>query len=185
MNNKTLIIILWISLIGIIAGMIVMEFETPGTLSIKDGMALITLVQKLSSILINFFTSIFLLTGTYLLLKNGTFIRSREYRFLGLAIAFSILGIMFNIMHWQFGAQLLLIGFISIFLLYTIHFIKKPVKRWMDWGKWLFVFLFLLGKIISGNHWEFGPEIITVSFLLLVILLFRYINETGLMKKPS
>lgn len=185
MNNKTLIIILWISLIGIIAGMIVMEFETPDTFSSQSGMALVNFDQTLSSILINFFSSIFFLTGTYLLLKNGTFIKSREYRFLGLAIAISILGIMFNIMHWQFGAQLLLIGFISVFLLYTIHFIKKPVQRWLDWGKWLFVVLFLLGKLISGNHWAFGPELTMISFLTLVIILFRYINETGLMKKRS
>ena len=88
--------------------------------------------------------TLFFLSGIYLLLKNGTFIKSTEGKLTLGAIALLLIGAMFKIMHWPFANEMLIVGFGSMAGFYTTHFFNKPEKELLDYGKVLFVFLIII-----------------------------------------
>jgi hypothetical protein len=149
MNNRYLVYMLLASLAGMVIGLALWAFGPP-----SDGY------------LLSASQSLFLLTGIYLLVKNGTFIRTRGFRWLGISIALVLVGAMFKLMHWK-GADLMIgSGLASVGALYLVHFVKKPGKAIADAGKLAFLLTFLAGKYFRLMHWPMAGEL---SFLSVVI----------------
>ena len=84
------------------------------------------------------------LSGVVLLVSNGTFIKSRAFKFSLIAVALLILGSLFKLMHWPYGDYIFIIGSLFFLVLYSIWFVKKPVCKFLDYLKisWLYVTIF-------------------------------------------
>lgn len=127
--------------------------------------------------------TITILLGFYLLLKNGTFINTRLYRFISLSIAVLIVGTMFKIMHWPGSSFMIIIGIGSILIFYMIHFLKKNNKNLIDYGKAFVLTLILSARLINFFHFAYGYELLYLSYFVFISFTFYYIIVQ--IKSPS
>lgn len=118
----------------------------------------------------------FFFAGTMFLLREGTFIESRELKISYVGFSLFIIGAMFKIMHWPIAGILLSIGLAWIFLLYFIHFVRKKRKTLIDSGKLIFVFSFLSARYLTINHLPKDYEVSFFSIMLLVLLVVSFIK---------
>jgi hypothetical protein len=153
-NNKTLLAVVAFSLALVGMGIIGIITENPNLDSpLHIGILL------------------FIFTGTYLLAKNGTFIRSDEYRFTRLGISIFTIGILMLFMHWSNAREIMFIGYISIPSIYLYHMIKEKRTRWPEFLKLLLTFLIVFGRAMSLFHLRYSEECTLAAMALLVILL--------------
>lgn len=185
MKNKILIAFILVSLLGIITGLVISTYEDSFTTSIEDGLIEVSLEGRYSSMLLNLSALVFLITGIYLLLINGSFYRSQAFRIARLGIALSIVGVLAKIMHWPFSFQLVLAGFSAMLIAYSIHFFQKANKNVLDWGKLIFIYLFMTGRFLAMSHYAYGHEITLFAILLFIVIVLRYINRMKLEKGNS
>ena len=166
MNNRFLVYILLASLAGMVIGLMLWAFGQPS-----------------DDYLLSVSQSFFFLTGIYLLVKNGTFIRTRGFRWLGISIALVLVGAMFKRMHWE-GADLMLgSGLASVGVLYLIHFVKKPEKDIADAGKLAFLFTFLAGKYFRVMHWPMAGELSFLSMMILILVVIYFVQMKGIIRE--
>jgi hypothetical protein len=161
MDNKVLIQIIYISIPASFIGLLSFFIEIDKA----------TWIAEIAG-------SVFLLTASYLLLKNGTLIKAREYRLMSLSISVLIFATMFKIMHWPYSAILFGIGFFSMIAIYSSHFIKKSVKSWIDIGKLIFLISFVTSKYITLMHWPYGDILTVFSGLLLMVITIGFIRNS-------
>lgn len=160
-NNKILIQLIYILIPGLLLGEV---FSLMG--------------YEKSDSFISIVSSGFFLTVVYFLVKNGTLIRSREYRLLSLSIAVLVFATMFKIMHWPYTAILFGVGFFSIIVIYGSHFIKKPDKNWIDWAKLFFLIGFLSAKYFRLMHFPYSDVISIFATLLLILTVVGFIRNS-------
>lgn len=135
-------------------------------------------VMSLTSLFLSVFVTIsdsdFLLTiglwlievaGMFLLLRNGTFLKTKYSRIAMGLTGLMIIGALFTIMHWSFQNILLLIGCIGIVFSYLLHFVQKPIKKRLDYLKLLWVVVKYIGGLFALNH------IITTEYQILTLVL--------------
>jgi hypothetical protein len=163
MKNKILIYILFVSLVGMIVSWLLWSHPNQ------------------YDFLLDTFQSLFFLTGLYLLIRNGTFIQTREFRLIGIGIAVVILGGLFKVMHWVGADQLVGFGGGLIFILYLLHFIKKPGKQLIDIGKLAFLITFLAGRYFKLMHWPKGDELTFLSIMIFIPVVIYFIQSKGMM----
>lgn len=171
MFRKALVVVLFVALIIIILGFF---------LRLNDNMN--------AYFLWDLGGTAFFFAGTIFLLREGTFIESRELRISFLGFSFFIIGAMFKIMHWPFSGILLSAGLAWIFLLYFIHFIRKKKKGLIDLGKLIFVFSFLVARYLTINHLPKDYEFSFFSIMLLVLLVVSSVRsniEGGISKRKN
>ena len=96
------------------------------------------------------------ISGLLMLLRNGTFIKTRYYKYLLGLISIIIIGALFKIMHWPFGNLTLSTGLICIIIVYFFSFLNKPIKKRLDFIKLIWV---------------------TISYSTSVLILFRIISK--------
>lgn len=168
MKNKEVIYILFVSLIGIIVGLILWSFQAT-----SYGL-LLTASQNL-----------FFLSAIYLLVKNGAFIKTREYRFLGVSLAVTLIGAMFKLMHWEGGNLMIGSGLASVFIIYVIYFMRKPQKDLLAVGKAVFLLTFLAGKYFKLRHWPKADELSFLSIMILIVVVLYFIQSRGILKEAN
>lgn len=103
--------------------------------------------------------------GMFLLLRNGTFLKTRYSRIAMGLTALMIIGALFKIMHWSFQNILLLIGCIGIVFSYLLYFVQKPIKKRLDYLKLAWVVIKYVGALFAINH------IITTEYQILTLVL--------------
>ena len=159
MQSKTLFYITWISMACTVAAYLI-HFFAPGLLSVP--LAIVS--------------AVFTLSGTGLLLDNGTFNKSSYYRWTGVAMPLIIFGMLFKIMHWPGSLILLLSGFASLSLLYVLHFFSKTVKDQLSSVKLLFVLTFCISKFFTFMRLPYNDiiEILPLVILAYAIFLFTF-----------
>ncbi|MBQ4819602.1 hypothetical protein [Aquimarina sp. MMG016] len=90
--------------------------------------------------------------GMFLLLRNGTFLKTRYSRIVMGLLAFTLIGVAFMVMHWPYGTFLLIGGCIGIVISYGIHFFKKPIKKRLDYLKLAWVAVLYIGAVLRLYH---------------------------------
>lgn len=86
----------------------------------------------------------FQLLGAIWIYAAGTLRKSRIRNLLYLGIGIFWIGQTFILQHWPAGRMLLLVGTITIIVSYSIHFLKKAGKTYLDWLKLTWIILFLI-----------------------------------------
>jgi hypothetical protein len=103
--------------------------------------------------------------GFFMLLANGTFLKTKYFRyFIGL-FSIVLIAALFKILHWSHSATLLIIGFIGIKIVYFFSFMNKPIKKRLDYLKLAWVIAAYgigLLKILNfiGSEYQFLPSAI-------------------------
>jgi hypothetical protein len=95
---------------------------------------------------------------------------------LRIALIILIIGALFKIMHWPYANRLMLIGGVSISILYLIRFLYKKPKNKIDFVKLSLVFLWLINYLIDAFH------VFNIPYLfeaLLVALFIWWFTEEG------
>lgn len=126
--------------------------------------------------------SLFLLTGIYLLLRNGSYIRSIEYKLTTFSIGCILIGTMFKIMHWPFSFYFLAFGMVSVVLFYLSFMARKQRLNWVNWMKLLFLLFFIAGRIFILLHWPYHDELTFLSLLILAFLVVLHLWKQKLLK---
>ncbi len=133
-------------------------------------------------------TAIGRLGGLILLLKQGTLTNSKPFFQLILAfLGLTLIGAMIKIMHWPFANLILIIGPVSIPIIYSIHFFKKQDKHRLDILKFAWVTAFYTTAIFLIHHFPLGHELQTIEGLLFLIMFadFAYRQyRTGKQQTP-
>lgn len=86
----------------------------------------------LPGILIDALYSALSLYSSYYLLYQGTFFRSKLWRWMNIAIPLIMIGAVLKIMHWPGSSYAILAGFTTVCVIYSIHFFRKNSKRLYD-----------------------------------------------------
>lgn len=82
--------------------------------------------------------------GVIMMLVNGTFISTLYFKIAIGLIAIIVLGVLMKILHLPGADQTLLIPFLLLFITYSIHFLKKNPKTYLDLLKVLMLAFFLV-----------------------------------------
>lgn len=115
---------------------------------------------------------LYFLTGIYLLVNNGSFIKSSLFRFTYLFIGIAIVGVLFKIMHWPGSSILLLLSFPGLIGTYGIYFITKQNKHWTDFVKLGLVFAVVSERLCTiFRVFEYSELLQIFSVLVLTLLL--------------
>ncbi|AXT55384.1 hypothetical protein D1815_06290 [Aquimarina sp. AD1] len=142
------------------------------------------ILMSLTSVFLLNFTSVansdFLLTigiwliemgGMFLLLHNGTFIKTVYSRIVMGMFVLILVGTVFKIMHWPFNNMIIIVGCVGIVCVYVLHFTKKPIKKRLDYLKLAWVVLLYIGAILKLYHLIFGDyRILTVVLMILALM---------------
>lgn len=86
-----------------------------------------------------------------------------------------IFGALFKVMHWPYATQLMLIGGVTIGILYTIRFLYKKEKSKLDYVKLALILLWVFSYLIKAFHLFYLPYIFEI--LLLVLFIYWFIVE--------
>jgi hypothetical protein len=157
MSDKILINIIYLTLGAILVGLIGIATD-----------------QKNMYILFDFGSALFVITGGYLIVKIGRFIKTTYFRLLGIGVSVIILGALFKIMHWPYTYLMLACGYCWIIILYLIYQLNNKNRRWIDWLKVLCLTMLLTSKYFKTAHWPYNDELYIISVLLLGVIVIEY-----------
>ncbi len=89
-----------------------------------------------------------------------------------LALIVLIIGALFKIMHWPNSKELMLIGALSVAVLYTIRFLNKAHKKTLDYIKLSLILLWLHNYFVQSFHLYKIPFLLEICFIILLIWWF-------------
>ncbi|WP_103068132.1 hypothetical protein [Aquimarina sediminis] len=111
--------------------------------------------------------------GFFLLLLNGTFIKTRYFKMVKGIVALMLLGALFSIMKWPFHRIVIVIDFVAIIVVYIISFFKKPIYKKLDCLKLGWVIVWYSGAILDYLHIiNDDYRILTTVLMILAVLDF-------------
>ena len=91
--------------------------------------------------------------GFILLIVNGTFIKTKYFKIVQGLIALIIIGALLKILHWTSVADnIIIVSLIGIVFVYTLSFMKKPIKKRLDYLKLFWVIVSYTLGILSFLH---------------------------------
>ena len=105
------------------------------------------------------------MAGFFMLLTNGTFLKTRYFKIFKGVFAIVIIAALFKILHWAYSNELFIAGFIGLTIVYFLHFLKKPIKKRLDYLKlgWvLTAYPIALLKVLHviGDQYQILPSAI-------------------------
>lgn len=115
------------------------------------------------------------IVGFFMLLSNGTFIKTKYFRILKAAIAIVIIGVLFRIMHWEYNRLIITIGFVAIILTYSLSFFNKPIKKRLDYTKLAWVVIAYTNTLLNYLH-IIGDEYQILSSSLMWLAIIDYLK---------
>ncbi len=157
-SNQTLTILIIVGVLMTLTGLFLSTFT-----SVSD-----------SEFLINISLWLIEIPGMFLLLLNGTFLKTIYSRIAMGLVAFVLIGAAFKIMHWPFNSILIGVGCIGIVIVYGISFLKKPIKKRLDYLKLAWVMVRYLGALLAVYH-IIGNEYHILTTALMILALMDYI----------
>lgn len=126
--------------------------------------------------LINLGLSISEVAGFIMLVRNGTFIKTRFFRFFKLAFAVVLIGALFKILHYPYGNEIVAIGLICIIIVYTFSFLNKPIKKRLDIIKLIWVVVAYTNTILVFLH-LIGDDYRIISASVLWLAVIEYMKQ--------
>lgn len=163
MNNKFLVSVIYVSLLSIVIGLIGLMLDT----------SRLDIFLEVGEVF-------FVVVGVYLLVSNGEFVKTREYKISKVGISLFILGILFKILHLQRANEIIGLGFIVFITLYLVYMIRNRQLEWTNYFKFLFLLTVLTGKFLLLIHENYSDELIIASEFILIILVFNFIRTNKL-----
>lgn len=115
------------------------------------------------------------LIGFFMLFLNGTFIKTKYFRIVKGFISILFVGVIFKIMHYGYSDYLLIGGFVGIILTYLFSFLKKPIKKRLDYFKLAWVITAYSYNILSYLHY-IGEEYKILSSALMWLMIIDYMK---------
>lgn len=105
------------------------------------------------------------LAGFFMLLINGTFLKTKYFKYFKGVFSIVIVAVLFKILHWSYSDILLIIGFIGFIIVYFFSFLNKPNRKRLDFLKLAWVITaFSIGllKILKfiGDQYQIIPSAI-------------------------
>lgn len=91
---------------------------------------------------------------------------------LRLSVIVLIFGALFKIMHWPFANNLMLIGAVSLAILYTIRFFNKKKKLLLDYVKLALILIWVFNYLVRAFHIFYVSYLFEILFLILFIYWF-------------
>ncbi|MFY0604881.1 MAG: hypothetical protein JXQ93_13155 [Flavobacteriaceae bacterium] len=113
--------------------------------------------------------------GFFMLLLNGTFIKTKYFRILKGVIAIIIIGTLFKIMHWEYDRPIMIMGLAGIMITYLFSFLSKPIKRRLDFLKLAWVIVAYTNGILTYLH-IVGEEYQILSSALMWLVIIDYLK---------
>ncbi|RYD79400.1 MAG: hypothetical protein EOP53_09715 [Sphingobacteriales bacterium] len=153
-NNNVLIGIIYLSILFTIVGAFSLINENQFLLILFDAGA-----------------SLFFITGIFFLVKNGTFINSREFRLARLAISTLLVGVLFKILHFQGANEIMILGFLLAVVFYTIYFVKKRSKDFRSWLKLILIISLFAERSLLILHMKYADYLSLFNTILLLLIL--------------
>jgi len=127
---------------------------------------------------------VFFMTGIYLLIKNGEFIKSDAFRFTGIGISVILVGAMFKVMLWPGAGIMLALGFLSFVGFYLYYMLRYKHTTWVNFLKLFFLLSMAIGRLLQMSRFPYSENISIIGVGILVILLIDFIvNKKGEEKK--
>lgn len=164
-SNKRLLFILAVSLILLPIAYFGYQYE------FFDGMRMSK--QGLGIVLIGVFYS-----ATALLLKNGTFAYTPFAKWINFSAGIIIIGALIKIMHWPGADIMLIVGLLSVPVIYTIYFFaSKRSLNLQSILKVLFVYGTVLWRLFTIEHWPYANELQQISELVLLLILVLFFSK--------
>lgn len=118
----------------------------------------------------------FLISGVYLIAKNGGFIKTHEYRIALLGVAIMLVGAMFKIQHYPFSKEILALGYFSILLSYPIYMFLNKQTEWRNFVKLIFLTSILTGKYFKIIHFPYSEQITFIGMIILIVLVVDFLK---------
>lgn len=113
------------------------------------------------------------LAGFFMLLGNGTFVKTKYFKYLKGILAFIIVGVLFKIQHLMFANVLVIIGFIGALSIYSFSFFKKPIKNRLDILKLVWCISVCFISVLRFKHTISSDyQLLSSSLMLLAIIDF-------------
>lgn len=119
--------------------------------------------------------SIIELAGFFMLLLQGTFIKTKYIKIAQGIFAISIVGILFTIMRWPYGKLMLISGLIGIVIVYFFSFLKKPIKNRLDILKLAWVIVAFTDSILVYLH-MIGDQYRILPSVLMWLAIIDYLK---------
>jgi hypothetical protein len=113
--------------------------------------------------------------GLFMLLLNGTFIKTKYSKIAQGIFAIVIVGSLFTIMHWPYGTLILVSGFAGIVIVYFLSFLKKPIKNRLDILKLAWVVVSHANGLLVYFH-IIGDEYQILQSVLMWLAIIEYLR---------
>ena len=120
--------------------------------------------------------------GFLMLLMNGTFIKTKYFKRVRIAIALIFIGAIFRIMHYSYSNPVLIAGFIMVILLYFLSFLKKPVKKRLDYYKLAWVIIGYSSSVLIYLH-IISDEVKILSTAIMWLAIIDYLKTNQRSKR--
>jgi gliding motility-associated GldL-like protein len=112
------------------------------------------------------------------MVQDGTLFKSKIFRSLfALCIAIVVVGALMKILHWPYANELLLAGFLSTILFYSVRSLLKRPKRWLDLLKWGWVVSICIVSPFRIFHWPTTEALVQLPNVLFLGLLLIYLRK--------
>ncbi len=113
------------------------------------------------------------IAGLFMLVLNGTFIKTRYFKLAKLGIAIILIGALFKILHWSGRDLVFIIGFAEIAIVYIISFIHKPIKKRLDYLKLIWVITAITVRAMKFLHY-ISDDYYIIPFTIMWLLIIDY-----------
>ena len=123
---------------------------------------------------------VFMGASLFLLVQEGTFIKTKLFKFCLMAVSITLIGMLFKIMHWPLGNAMIGLGLVTFLGTYIFHFSKKTTKKAIDFFKVGWVTLYSTISLNGIFHlfkldFKQGPSLLFL-ILILYYLKTHYLN---------
>ncbi|MEP3228083.1 MAG: hypothetical protein ABJN61_11660 [Flavobacteriaceae bacterium] len=113
--------------------------------------------------------------GFLMLLRNGTFIKTKYFNYLKGLFSFVLIGALFRILHWDYSYVFIIIGFVGFIIVYFISFLKKPRHLKLDYMKLLWVIAAYTTGLLEYFH-MIGDDYKIISSAIMWIAIIEYVR---------
>ncbi|WMJ73795.1 hypothetical protein RCC89_11580 [Cytophagaceae bacterium ABcell3] len=121
--------------------------------------------------------ALFILSGTYALLKNGTFIKSEAFPYAGIGLVIFMIGTSFTVLNWPYAEIIIAIGLIGFTSVYFFEFFKRSNIKNVEYGKPIFLLLFLSGLYANLMRWPYASVMTISAIICLILPVFYFVKQ--------
>ncbi|MBL3657609.1 hypothetical protein [Fulvivirga sediminis] len=118
--------------------------------------------------------------GFFILLMNGTLIKSKYFRYVKVSIGILLLGALVRVLHLPDATYLAACSYLGFVVIYICSFINKPFRKRSDYLKLLWVFATFVEGILNFLH--LGPYdfmVLSPAIMFLAIVDFVWFTKVS------